>query len=116
MRMRWSCRNRKRSVLFDNGSESESFLLLMSCWSVEWVSDDLFSIFCRSDESTNIMECNVLRFVVILSRSTTYVCFSGHFFRFFKIIIFVCLVVVLFDLVHDVEAIFHIPYVRVLLF
>ena len=33
---------------------------------------------------------------------------SGQFFRFFNIYFF-CFVVSIFDLVHDVEAIFHIP-------
>ena len=34
--------------------------------------------------------------------------FSGQFFRIFEIIIF-CFVVDICDLVHDVEAIFHLP-------
>ena len=34
--------------------------------------------------------------------------FSGQIFRIFEIIIF-CFVVVMYDLVHDVEAIFHPP-------
>ena len=35
--------------------------------------------------------------------------FSGQFFRIFEIIIF-CFVAI-FDLVHNVEAIFHLPYI-----
>ena len=35
--------------------------------------------------------------------------FSGQFFQFLEIIIF-CIVVAIFDLVHDVEAIFLLPY------
>ena len=44
------------------------------------------------------------------SRGTTYDGFSGQFFHNFEIIIF-CFVVAIFDLVHDVETIFHLPYV-----
>ena len=35
--------------------------------------------------------------------------FSGHFFDFLRLI-FICFVVALFDLVHDVEAIFYHPW------
>ena len=37
--------------------------------------------------------------------------FSGQFFGIFEIIIF-CFVVAICDLVHDVETIFHLSYVR----
>ena len=42
------------------------------------------------------------------TRGTTYDGFSGQFFRIFEIIIFCFAVTILvFDLVHDVDAIFH---------
>ena len=43
------------------------------------------------------------------SRGATWDDFSGQFFRILEIIIF-CFVVAIFDLVHDVETIFHLSY------
>ena len=50
----------------------------------------------------NMQQCK------IFSRGTTYDGFSGQFFRIFEIKLF-CFVVALSDLVHDVEAIIHLP-------
>ena len=45
-----------------------------------------------------------------ISGASTYDDFSGQFFRIFEIINF-CFFVAIFDLVHDVETIFHLSYV-----
>ena len=48
-------------------------------------------------------------FFLFQPRDTTQDVFSGHFlFIFLKL--FFCFVVAMSDLVHDVEAIFHLPY------
>ena len=55
-------------------------------------------------------ELFVSRAGVVKARAATEDDFSGHFFRIFEIII-VCFGVAIYDLVHDVETIFHLSYV-----
>ena len=53
------------------------------------------------------LRCNPTNITV--ARDTTLDGFSGQFFRILKIIYFYFLLVAICDLVHDVEAILHLP-------
>ena len=51
----------------------------------------------------------IWRSKVIKTMGTTYDGFSGQCFRIFEIIFFFCFVVEIYDIVHDVGAIFTLP-------